>query len=233
MIWCSLALVLTLQEAEPDERRAVRDRLKAILERETDRGETNPEFEEWKRRWTERQDEPDNVDVDRASPVGIPPGLSQAIFYLVLALCAAAVLALVAYAIASWRREKPPPREEIGTSRVLAAPTQFDALKKGPDEWLVEARKWAARGEHRTALRFLLLATLARLHRARQIDYEQSKTNRECLATYRGQPALRPNFASIVRLFEHAWYGRVAVSERDYAGAEEMALALGQGAVHE
>jgi hypothetical protein len=229
MSWCSALLLLLSMQEEPPERAAVRARLQRVIVSETDRGGVNPEFEKWKRSWLDKKDlppkeEPVSKEKQREPRVGLPLGSSC--LYVMLIVLGAAAIAVAIYAFTVWRRE--PPEEAVmpaAAAKEEAAP--LDALRKSPEAWLDDARRFVAQGDYRQAIRCLMLAMLNALHRARQIDYEKWKTNRECLATYRGPK--RGPFTSLIGLFELAWYGGRPVGAGEYQKAEEMARALRQG----
>jgi hypothetical protein len=229
MSWSStLVLALALAQ-EPVDRAGVRERLGEILRNATERGGVNPEFEEWKRDW--RKPPPKPPEPARAEPPTELPSIVGQCFAVALILVAAVVLAAVVYALFVASRERAASDPALlPKTKTEEAAVPMDALRKPPEGWLEDARKYVGRGDFRQAIRCLMLAILNSLHRARQIDYEKSKTNRECLAGFRGEPARRGDFSSLILLFELAWYGAAPMGPADYQRAEQMARALREGA---
>jgi len=239
-----LVTVICAQAAPSADREASRKRLDRILREETNREGANEELEEWKRRLRERKAEPPPRHENRRPPErrresspdysgGGGAGISaKAVFTTILILLAAVMLALAIYAVSIWVKNAKP--SEVSKPKAKPKPGgAAPPVRREPDEWLAEARRLVAAGEYREAVRCLLLATMELLHRSRRIDYERARTNRECLGQFRGEASLRDRFASIVNLFDSAWYGGAPVGPAEYAAAEGLARELRQGVAHE
>lgn len=241
-------LVTLLAQAAPADREATRRRLERILAEETDRSASDKELEEWKKKLKESKagesrPEPPEKEETRREPDGQASsggsgasGIGSLVMWTILILVGGAVVAMGIYSLVVWWREreaapKEKPKSVGDTKRMDAAEVPLE--RRDPDEWLAEARKRAARGAFREALRFLLLATMEMLHRARRIDYERARTNRECLRAWKGESPAKPLFASLVDAFDFAWYGGRAVAAEDYAAAEDLARRIRAGAVDE
>ena len=91
---------------------------------------------------------------------------------------------------------------------------------------LDQAGDLARDGDYRTAVRFLYLAALLRLHERRLLRYDRALTNREYLERVRDQPELRQALAPIVDVFDRVWYGHDAIDaetfERYRAQVEQL-----------
>ncbi len=225
--WLALLLALgtPLQESDP----ALRARLREILDTETDRRGVNPEFEKWKRDlWKEeRRPAPPERREPPPPPSPAVPALGNIFLWGTIAVCAAG-LAFAAWTLMARDRAAAAAAGGVSSPTASGAATgPVDALKKSPDAWLADARAALARGDRRAAIRLILLAVLALLHRNRRLAYEKSMTNRECLRAFRGPDEQRRVLAGVVGLFESAWYGGLAVGEKDCALALESARDLG------
>jgi hypothetical protein len=71
---------------------------------------------------------------------------------------------------------------------------------------------------HRLAVRLSYLVVLKRLTDQGLIEWKLGKTNHEYLRELK-KPELRPDFAKIISLFEHIWYGEFAVNETAFERA--------------
>jgi hypothetical protein len=121
-----------------------------------------------------------------------------------------------------------------GGKTAVAEPTAPEALTRTPEDWLAEADRLAARGRLRDAVRHSFLALLGGLHRARAIDYDESRTNGDYLADLRRRrPEARPPYRELSALFDRAWYGAKPVTNEDWQrgrAAAGRALAAAKGA---
>ncbi len=239
MSWCSALLLLLAAPQEAQDRADLRGRLQQVLRNETNRGGENPEFEKWKRDWLNSKfdpPKPPELPELEINPPKIPninaAAIGTTLLWVIVIVISAAVIASAIYAVVVWRRERRP-RTTPPAAPVDAVAATDDALRQPPEGWLEDARRFVAQGDYRQAVRCLMLAILNTLHRVRQIDYEKSKTNRECLAGFRGEAGRRGNFSSLITTFELAWYGGFAVEPDDYRKAESIAVALREGAPHE
>jgi len=237
MSWCSALLLLLAVTQEAQDRAAVRERLDQVLRNETNRGGGNPDFEKWKRDWLKAKFEPPKlpkIDIDPPEMTQVnAPAIGSVILWVAIVVISAAVIASAIYGVVVWRRERRPRAAVPGAPAKAEPAAAGDALRQSPESWLADARRFVEQGDYRQAIRCLMLAILNTLHRVRQIDYEKSKTNRECLAGFRGEAPRRGHFSSLITVFELAWYGGVDVGADDYRRAESVALALREGAVHE
>lgn len=225
---------------------AARERLDRILREETyeerDREAPPPSEPEFPKpedgdagRGRERPP-PREISEPRSRPAG---GGGSGILWTILILVTAVVLALAIWAFLTWLRERRGAKK--GEAAAVAAkkpgagdgPSAAPPERREPEEWLSEARRLAAAGRHAEALRCLLHASMERLHRARYIDYERARTNRECLRNFRGEAVRRDAFAGVVDAFDLTFYGRRAFGAADYARTEALAVTLAAGGTDE
>lgn len=161
-------------------------------------------------------------------------GGGAGVLWMILILICAVVLALAIYAFLTYWRDRR--LGAAGTTQASPAGAKAPAggaappERRDPEEWLREARRLAAEGRHAEALRCLLHAAMERLHRARAIDYERARTNRECLRLFRGEPQRRDAFATLVDAFDFTFYGKRPFGAADYVRVEANAMTLAGGA---
>lgn len=156
---------------------------------------------------------------------------------LLLVLLAAVASAAALLILRSRRR-----REVVRATALTlpAGPEPADdgaaALSLPEADWRSQAAALAARGDFRTATRFLYLGSLAFLSARRAITLARHKSNRdyarELQRRLRGEPELSSVFEDNVLQFERVWYGRHP------AGPETLALLHGnldrlQAGIHE
>ena len=133
---------------------------------------------------------------------------------VVAVLVAVAVWFLVRTAGAGWRRR---PAEPDPVAHGTSAPA-------GPDAWLDEARRSAAAGEHRQALRCRYQALVATLVRDGVVDDTPGRTARELAGVLVGMsPGDAERIGSVTDRFEIAWYGGRAVTADGYAAFDRDA----------
>ncbi len=235
----------TRTESEQD--RARRARLTRILEEDTDRArgarpppqERIPEPTEAPVNGEPRGRESSGGEEPEARPAGRAPGsggsgvvaaFMKLVLWTLFILVGAVLLAMaVQGAIAAWRERRG--REEVkreapAPSRVPAAGAAGPPVRRDPEAWLADARKWAAEGRFRDALRCLLFASMERLHRARLIDFERARTNREVLRRFLGTEEARGAFTQLVSAFDGAMYGGRPFGARQWEESESVARRL-------
>lgn len=140
------------------------------------------------------------------------PGPSIWTYLLVFGLIAIALVALVML-YKRWNRAKP---AGALAAPVPAAPDLQDentlASQLPADEWLALARELVARGDFRSALRALFLASLAMLAQQQLLLIARGKSNHDYLRELRRRahalPAVPELFGEGLRAFERVWYGR-------------------------
>lgn len=100
------------------------------------------------------------------------------------------------------------------------APEREALLALGPDKLANQAAGIARNGDCRQAMRLLYLALLARLDRARLLQYVPYRTNWEYLNQLRENDGkVAGLFADFTFLFERKWYGMEICSIADYEAA--------------
>ncbi|MBI2923218.1 MAG: DUF4129 domain-containing protein, partial [Planctomycetes bacterium] len=227
----------TAREGDPE----ARERLDRILREETyEEREEAPE-----RPSEEREPRETRPPRERSAPrepaprPAAPAGGGSGVLWTILILVTAFVLALAIWAFLTWLRERRGAKKggaEAAAKKKPGAeegPNAAPPERREPEEWLSEARRLAAAGRHAEALRCLLHASMERLHRARYIDYEHARTNRECLRQFRGEPVRRDAFAGVVDAFDVTFYGRRPFGAEDYLRTEAMAVTLAAGGTDE
>jgi hypothetical protein len=236
-----------LPPGDDGERAAARERLDRIIEAETRRDLENEDFDRRLRRPGEEKASegrpprertpppetrpaPDSRPAPPPSRAGAGAAAGKAIFWTVVIVVVGALLAGLVYLLLTAPRSEKEEAETAGNTEIRRreAAGELPVVHRDPDEWLADARRLAAQGRFLEALRCLLLASLERLHRARAIDWEKARTNRECLRQFRGEPQPRARFAALVDAFDVAVYGRAPVREAEYLRAEEEARELGR-----
>lgn len=234
-----LLLLAALQDPQRDR---IQNDLRDILQRHTDLSTVNPELQRWKREWRAGSKQQPNTVPKRqpiheapppstsrtATPQGPPSeGASKGLtlFFVVLGAVLLAAACVAAYRAWLASRMDKTPSSPPGETR-LTKPGTVDALTRDPEQWMDEARKLAARGDFPAAFRALYLALLVRLHRARCIEYDRTRTNREYVRRYRGADAPRDRFLNLTESFDLACYGGRPVTRESYLRGESDVRAL-------
>jgi len=84
-----------------------------------------------------------------------------------------------------------------------------------------QAKKIAAAGDYREAVRLLYVAALLRLDRAGLLSYDPSRTNWEYVEALRTNPIAAP-FREFTRIADRAMYSSTPVKADDFAQAERL-----------
>lgn len=86
-----------------------------------------------------------------------------------------------------------------------------------PKRALLEAQKYAEKGNYRLAFRYLFLELLSLLGRKRKLLLDRSKTNGEYREEIkRTWPEEANSFAAISLRFDEVWYGQKSASSEEY-----------------
>lgn len=86
------------------------------------------------------------------------------------------------------------------------APLTADAARQ-------RARELSQAGDHRTAIRYLYLASLLLLEERGLLRYDRTLTNRETLRSVANRPDLAAPLQEVVETFDRVWYGYQDVDE--------------------
>lgn len=86
------------------------------------------------------------------------------------------------------------------------APLTADAARQ-------RARELSQAGDHRTAIRYLYLASLLLLEERGLLRYDRTLTNRETLRSVANRPDLAAPLQEVVETFDRVWYGYQEVDE--------------------
>lgn len=133
-------------------------------------------------------------------------GAVQTVLYILVGIAALLVAFLIIKAIL----------DRADSAKGAGAPDSGGAAQAldGPpgehpwDEYLREARALAERGEHRQAVRLLLLAAMSWIERHGLIRHRRGLTNRDYLrAVWRREPC-REAMAAIIDVFDRIYFGR-------------------------
>lgn len=81
-----------------------------------------------------------------------------------------------------------------------SAPLTADAARQ-------RARELSQAGDHRTAIRYLYLASLLLLEERGLLRYDRTLTNRETLRSVQNRPDLATPLQEVVETFDRVWYG--------------------------
>lgn len=144
---------------------------------------------------------------------------ADAVSWVIVALGAALVIAVLVIWIKGMRRSLAPPAAR------LIDPDDPEA-NLSPADARNQARALAAQGDYRTATRLLYLSALLWLDERRALRYERHLTNREYLKRLEGRPELRNRMQPVVETFDQVWYGRQPLDAAGFAAYEQQVTAL-------
>ena len=178
-------------------------------------GEKIDEWSRILRRWLspDREQPPESPSGEHDGPTfgGIA---IQPLIYLLLALCAAAVVVLL---VRGWRVRravralagKAAPAASVALPDLADESVLADLLPE--DEWLALGRGLLERGERRLALRAFYLSALSGLGGRGLLGIARHKSNRdyqrELRRRARDHATLQDAFGRLVARFERVWYG--------------------------
>ncbi len=174
-------------------------------------------------RWLEKlfRRKPPPVDEDKPADTGWQSSVQGLMYVLLILVGVFLIFMMVRYIRQKYRQKKTrvPARPTTADKPVDLAAEHVSATDLPVNRWLELARKLAARGELRLALRALYLATLAELADRELITIAKFKSNREYVRELKRRAhdkgALPAMFRDQVRLFDSVWYGRRPVEAQD------------------
>lgn len=102
-------------------------------------------------------------------------------------------------------KKKPP----VAAAKALA---DGDALALDGSEWDRETERLLRQGDIRLAYRALYLGLLSELHSQGRIVFSRNRTNWQYVRSYKGESAMRREFADLTDVFDQVWYGLVPIS---------------------
>ena len=140
----------------------------------------------------------------RAPKVGAP---MSGLRWIVFAVVALIVLAILALALQVIRRTKPGGGDAALESEPMSSRRDDDPLSRGATEWERYAAQLAAGGRIREAIRAWYHAVLVTLYGAGILHFRKGRTNWEYVAALAPSLAWRGEFVTLTRHFEHQWYG--------------------------
>lgn len=189
----------------------VRDGVRQILERDEfrefsdDRGASVREMLRRVLEWLTK-----DRDVEAEAPRVAVPTIPMPPPQIFLVFGALLLLSVLAYLIATRRRDVEAAKAPVGPGAAVDDPRD-----RPPEGHLADAAALAAQGHYRAALRALYLATLVALDRRRMISFDPTLTNWQYLRQMpRGEP--RQLFSEFTRLFDFKWYGEEETRREDY-----------------
>ncbi|MCB9657396.1 MAG: DUF4129 domain-containing protein [Sandaracinaceae bacterium] len=151
---------------------------------------------------------------DANTPMPVPPT------WAFVALAVTLLLAVVAFLLLSWRRER---RARSDVASPLGA--SDDPRERAPGDHLDDAGRLAAEGHYRLAFRALYLATLVALDRSGEIDFDPARTNWHYLRRM-GSGSRADAFRTFTALFDRTWYGDEPTSRPEYERGRSLATTL-------
>lgn len=134
----------------------------------------------------------------------------------VLAIPVVWLLALLIQAfVRNWRGVALPKARTTTTFDIDEATAD---MVEEPDEWLLQAQKYAEANDFRRAFRAVFLGILLQLDRAGAIEYNRARTNGDYVRLLRSRNLnlLFDAFRPLVLEFDLHWYGNRATVEEDY-----------------
>jgi hypothetical protein len=143
----------------------------------------------------------------------------DALAWVIVALGALLVLAVLVIWIRGMRRSLAPPDARLPN---LADPE----ANLTPTDARNQARVLAAQGDYRTATRLLYLSALLWLDERRALRYERHLTNREYLHRLAERPELRRRMQPVVETFDRVWYGHQPLDSTGFADYERQVAEL-------
>jgi hypothetical protein len=134
---------------------------------------------------------------------------ARVVFYALLGVAAAAVLALIYIVIRRWLLSTAPRARRLAGAVLTDAPV-VPAAEGLPGDVLAHAEREAAAGRYRDAVRALFGGAARSLVRAGVVQHTRTRTNAELLRDVRlaSEPLSGP-LGELCRVFEPAWYGHL------------------------
>jgi hypothetical protein len=90
---------------------------------------------------------------------------------------------------------------------------------QGWQEWLEQGQTLGREGRWREAIHHVYWAAISCLESRRQWPADRTRTPREYVGLFSGNPETRADLSSLTRSFEHTWYGGRQAGEKDFAEA--------------
>jgi hypothetical protein len=111
--------------------------------------------------------------------------------------------------------------------RVQGGPEEGLAVMTPPgelpaDEYVRRAMQYAAAGDHKAAIRELLLGTMSWIERAGLIRFRRGLSNRDYLRAVWRRPASRDSMSGIVDAFDRTYFGRRTATAEVFENCLEL-----------
>ena len=143
---------------------------------------------------------------------------------IVLILIVSVLLCILVFVfIRIWQRFRSEPSAKTSTPAIPIPNLNDERIKADDlpaDRWLAMAKELTEKGELRSAMRALYLATLAHLAQRDMITIEMYKSNRDYEKELKRRAHERQELVSIfaksLNVFERVWYGLYAIARSDF-----------------
>ena len=150
-------------------------------------------------------------------------------FYIILFIVLfAAIIAWFLYRYFRQNQKTAAPIKTPGLSEALLDHVLvIEALSRSPEEWLIAARALASTDNYRGAVRCLFMRIICLMDRQGLLEFVPSETNRELLVRAGANLAgSQPALASIISIYETAWYGEAVTSKAGFDRMQEASASL-------
>jgi Domain of unknown function (DUF4129) len=135
------------------------------------------------------------------------PGATVGMRWIVIAVVALIVIAIVFLAVEVIRRARRGEAQTLASSALLRSASDDDPLSRGAMEWERYAAQLAAAGRYREAIRAWYHAVLVTCYAAGALHFRKGRTNWEYIASLSAATPWRPDFIRLTQRFEQEWYG--------------------------
>jgi hypothetical protein len=142
------------------------------------------------------------------------PGATSGLRWIVFAVVALIVIALILLAIDSARRRRHGDADLLTSTAPLRSTRDDDPLSRGATEWERYAMQLANDSRFREAIRAWYHAVLVTCYSAGALHFRKGRTNWEYIASLAPSVAWRPELIRLTQSFEQQWYGSMQ-STRD------------------
>ena len=135
------------------------------------------------------------------------PGATSGLRWIVIAVVALIVIAIIFLAVEVIRRARRGDPQTLTSSAPLRSTRDDDPLSRGATEWERYAAQLAAEGRYREAIRAWYHAVLVTCYGTGVLHFRKSRTNWEYIASLPPSTAWRSELIRLTQRFEQEWYG--------------------------
>ena len=133
--------------------------------------------------------------------------LASGLLYLIVILAGAFLIGLVAWTIARhWKKKDDDDLDDLLDEEAMMPSTPPG--EHPSSEYLVRAMSLSEQGDHRGAIRQLLLGCMSWIERHGLIRYRQGLTNRDYLRVVYQRETQREGMSGVIKEFEQIYFGR-------------------------